>query len=61
VHMQSEDEKDYTIEDLMNNVVHDDEDKQKFRLVEKRQSQLYVFERKEVHKVYCVLTNYVIR
>ena len=53
---------DLQIEDLMNNINQDDdaEEKRTFRFVERNQSQLYVFEKKDVAKLYSILMNYVI-
>ena len=49
------------IEDLMNNIVPlDDGEHKSFRLVQKNESQLYTFDKKEVQKLYSVLLSHVI-
>jgi len=61
--MKDEEDEDIKIEDLMNNIYRgeDEEDNQKFRLQERKNQKLYVFEKMEVQKLYSVLMNHVIQ
>lgn len=55
-------EEEVNLEDLINNINRggEEEDNQRFRLQERKNQKLYVFEKMEVQKLYSVLMNYVI-